>query len=65
MEKNEILLETRNLKKYFPVEKDFFGKPTRWLHAVEDVSSLAYAFVFLIEENIFSFNFYNAHETVA
>ena len=32
------LLVVENLKKYFPVEKDFFGKPTRWLHAVEDVS---------------------------
>lgn len=32
------LLVVENLKKYFPVEKDFFGKPIKWLHAVEDVS---------------------------
>lgn len=34
---NKILV-VENLKKYFVVEKDFFGKPTKWLHAVEDVS---------------------------
>ena len=32
------LLIVRNLKKYFPVEKSFFGKPTRFLKAVDDVS---------------------------
>ena len=34
----EHLLEVKNLKKYFVVGKDFFGRPTRWLHAVDDVS---------------------------
>ena len=32
------LLEVRHLKKYFPVEKNLFGKPTRFLRAVDDVS---------------------------
>lgn len=32
------LLEVRHLKKYFPVQKDFFGRPTRYLRAVDDVS---------------------------
>lgn len=32
------ILEVRNLKKYFPVETNFFGKPTRFLRAVDDVS---------------------------
>ena len=34
----EALLEVRNLKKYFPVETDFFGRPTKYLKAVDDVS---------------------------
>lgn len=34
---NEILI-VKNLKKYFPVATNFFGKPTQWLHAVDDVS---------------------------
>ena len=34
----EAILEVRNLKKYFPVETDFFGNPTRYLKAVDDVS---------------------------
>lgn len=32
------ILVVRNLKKYFPVEKSFFGKPIRFLKAVDDVS---------------------------
>ncbi|MBR2646248.1 MAG: dipeptide ABC transporter ATP-binding protein [Clostridia bacterium] len=35
---NKPILEVQGLKKYFPVEKDFFGKPTRFLRAVDDVS---------------------------
>ena len=34
----EALLEVRNLKKYFPVQTDFFGRPTKYLKAVDDVS---------------------------
>lgn len=36
--KCENILVVKNLKKYFPVATNFFGKPTKWLHAVEDVS---------------------------
>ena len=35
--KDDILV-VRNLKKYFPIEKSFFGKPIRFLRAVDDVS---------------------------
>ncbi len=35
---NDIILDVRHLKKYFPVETNFFGKPTRFLKAVDDVS---------------------------
>lgn len=34
----QYILEVHNLKKYFPIETNFFGKPTRYLHAVDDVS---------------------------
>ncbi|GMA98088.1 oligopeptide/dipeptide ABC transporter ATP-binding protein [Pelosinus sp. IPA-1] len=34
----EPLLEVRNLKKYFTVATDFFGKPTSCLKAVDDVN---------------------------
>ena len=34
----ETILEVKNLKKYFPVESDFFGRPTKFLKAVDDVS---------------------------
>lgn len=37
MEQNYIL-EVRNLKKYFPVRTDFFGRPKAYLKAVDDVS---------------------------
>ncbi|MBQ4270128.1 MAG: hypothetical protein IJB97_10840, partial [Clostridia bacterium] len=33
----EALLEVRNLKKYFPVGEDFFGRPANYLKAVDDV----------------------------
>lgn len=32
------ILEVRNLKKYFPVRTDFWGRPTAYLKAVDDVS---------------------------
>ena len=34
----EILLEVKNLKKYFPLEKNFFGKPVSWIKAVDNIS---------------------------
>ena len=37
-ENEEHLLVVSHLKKYFPVASNFFGKTTKWLHAVEDVS---------------------------
>ncbi len=38
IEKNEILLDVRNLKKYFPVRKGFFGKDVQYVKAVDDVT---------------------------
>ncbi|SHJ46846.1 ABC transporter ATP-binding protein [Tepidibacter formicigenes] len=38
MSKNEILLDVKNLKKYFPVRKGFFGRETQYVKAVDDVS---------------------------
>lgn len=34
----ETLLEVKNLKKYFPLEKNFFGKPVSWIKAVDNIS---------------------------
>ena len=34
----DALLEVRHLQKYFPVGEDFFGRPTNYLKAVDDVS---------------------------
>lgn len=34
----EVLLDVQHLKKYFVVEKNFFGQPTSLLKAVDDVS---------------------------
>ena len=34
----DYILEVDGLKQYFPVSKDFFGKPTRFLRAVDGVS---------------------------
>ena len=33
-----VILQVKNLKKYFPVATDFFGRPTKFLKAVDDVS---------------------------
>lgn len=38
----EPLLEVRGLSKYFPVASSFFGKPTSWLKAVDDVNLTIY-----------------------
>lgn len=35
---SEVLVEVKNLKKYFNLESDFFGRPTSRLKAVDDVS---------------------------
>ena len=35
---NNLCLEVKNLKNYFPVGKTFFGKPNAFLKAVDDVS---------------------------
>ena len=35
---SDALLVVKNLKKYFPVETTFFGRPTQYLKAVDDVS---------------------------
>ncbi len=35
---SDVLLEVRNLKKHFVVGKTFFGKPIKWLKAVDNVS---------------------------
>ena len=37
-EEKDYILEVDGLKQYFPVSKDFFGKPTRYLRAVDGVS---------------------------
>lgn len=36
--KTDNILEVNNLQKYFPIETNFFGKPTRFLKAVDNVS---------------------------
>jgi peptide/nickel transport system ATP-binding protein len=36
-EPDDILIVS-HLKKYFPMSKDFFGRPTRYLRAVDDIS---------------------------
>ena len=35
---DDVLLEVKNLKKYFVVGTDFFGRPTKYLRAVDNVS---------------------------
>lgn len=37
-ENDEVLLEVKNLSKHFVVGRNFFGKPNKWLRAVDDVS---------------------------
>ena len=34
----DYILEVKNLKKYFPLNRNFFGKPQSYLHAVDNVS---------------------------
>ena len=41
-EKKEVLLEVKNLKKYFTLETDIFGRPKTVLKAVDDVSFKIY-----------------------
>ena len=35
---NPVILEIKNLEKHFPLKKTFFGTPTSWVKAVDDVS---------------------------
>ncbi|MDE0092641.1 MAG: ABC transporter ATP-binding protein, partial [Oligoflexia bacterium] len=35
---SETLLQVKNLKKYFPLKKSFFGKPLTYVKAVDDIS---------------------------
>ena len=37
-QKDDVLLEVKNLSKHFVVGRNFFGKPNKWLRAVDDVS---------------------------
>jgi peptide/nickel transport system ATP-binding protein len=37
-EKNPVLLEIKNIKKHFAIEKNIFGKVSAWVKAVDDVS---------------------------
>lgn len=37
-ENKQYILEVNHLKKYFPIKKNLFGKPLRFLRAVDDVS---------------------------
>lgn len=37
-EDGDYILSVEGLKKYFPIQKNFFGKPIRFLRAVDDVS---------------------------
>jgi len=38
LKKNDILLEVKNMKKYFPVSKGLLGRETQYVKAVDDVS---------------------------
>lgn len=38
LDESEYILEVKNLKKYFPLDKNFLGKPARYLKAVNNVS---------------------------
>ena len=38
MNNSKIILEVKNLKKYFPLQKDIFGRPQAYLRAVDNVS---------------------------
>lgn len=41
-DKNPLLLEIKNIKKFFPLEKGIFGKVKSWVPAVDDVSFKVY-----------------------
>ena len=41
-EKNPVLLEIKNVKKFFPLEKGVFGGVKSWVKAVDDVSLKVY-----------------------
>ncbi len=41
-EKNPVILEIKNLKKHFPLQKNLFGKVKSWVKAVDDVSLKVY-----------------------
>ena len=36
--KNDYILEVDNIKKYFPIETNLFGKPLKYLKAVDDIT---------------------------
>ncbi|MDF1699011.1 MAG: ABC transporter ATP-binding protein [Saprospiraceae bacterium] len=38
LEQKEVILEAKNIKKYYPSKTNFFGKPTAFVKAVDDVS---------------------------
>ena len=38
IDEGDYLLKVKHLKKYFPVATDFFGKPTQFVKAVDDVT---------------------------
>lgn len=38
IEQRETILEAKNIKKYYPSKTNFFGKPTEYVKAVDDVS---------------------------
>jgi len=38
MKKNDVLLEVKNLKKYFPIRKGLLGKDVQNVKAVDDIS---------------------------
>lgn len=42
LQERKPILEVKNLKTYFPATKNFFGKTTSWVHAVDDVSFCVY-----------------------
>jgi peptide/nickel transport system ATP-binding protein len=42
LQKQAPILDVKNLKTHFSVEKNFFGKTTKWLPAVDDVSFKVY-----------------------
>ena len=53
----DYILQVRNLKKYFPIEKTLFGKPITYLKAVDDVSFDVEAYVYHL--HMFQLNSYH------